>query len=269
MDSKKTKKKAPVKPVVKPYLKGRLVDGGTLKAAAAFFGSLAIMAVANLLLSAALLWDNLVIRIAVNVLMVLVIDMLFYQSGASSGAAAVNQGEILYQRRANGHNVPASEEAACFHPLKGYVTGLLGAAPFLLCGLVLAATAQRQMTGLGALPSWLQVLERREEIGGALGFYHQMVSLTVEDVLRMIVRVYIMPFVNMVGTENMDGLLTLERLSALVMLLPAIAYGLGYQQGVRVRSQVHTDIATSKRKRARKEKKRQQARASKGPEQLN
>ena len=87
--------------------------------------------------------------------------------------------------------------------------------------------------------------------------------------MRVVVRMLIMPFVNMVGATNADGLLTLERLSVLPMLLPALCYGVGYQQGVRVRTRVHTDIATGKRKRARKAKKQQRARAAKGPEQLN
>ena len=175
----------------------------------------------------------------------------------------------MLQRQEAGREVNPEDRRSCYHPLKGYIIGLLGSVPCVICCLLLAATAQRVVSGIGALPSWLSSLQRREEIGGALAFYSQTSPMQLEDMMRVVVRMCIMPFVNMVGAANADGLLTLERLSALPMLLPALFYGVGYQQGVRVRIQVHTDIATGKRKRARKAKKQQRARAAKGPEQLN
>lgn len=266
---KKSKKKAPVKPVVKPYLTGKPTDKGTVKSAAMFFGSLIIMAVANLLLSAVLMWDNAFMRIAFNILMVLAIYAIFFQSGATKGTTAVGQGEIMYQRRENGKTVHQDDEASCYHPAKGFIIGLIGSIPLIVCAVMLAVMAKRQMTGLGALPSWLTVLERREEIGGALGYYHEYASMGLVDGLRLTVRMCVMPFINMVGSSNPDGLLTAERVSPLLAILPALAYGLGYTQGVKVRSKVHTDIALNKRKAAKKERKRRQARAPKGPEQLN
>ena len=95
--------------------------------------------------------------------------------------------------------------------------------------------------------------------------------LTVEDITRLLVRLHILPYVNMVGSTNRAGLLLLERISPVIALLPALSYGLGYTQGVRMRTRVHTDIAAGKRKRAQKERRQRQARvkAAKGPEQLN
>lgn len=270
MDMKKKKKnKKPVKPVAKPFMRGAAVDRGTIRSAVMFFGSLLLVMLANLLLSAVLVWDNLALRLLFNGVLVLAIGLLFLQSGASKGTAAVNQGEIMLQRQEAGRDVNPEDRRSCYHPLKGYIIGLLGSVPCVICCLLLAATAQRVVSGIGTLPSWLSSLQRREEIGGALAFYSQTSPMQLEDMMRVVVRMCIMPFVNMVGAANADGLLTLERLSALPMLLPALFYGVGYQQGVRVRIQVHTDIATGKRKRARKAKKQQRARAAKGPEQLN
>ena len=49
-----------------------------------------------------------------------------------------------------------------------------------------------------------------------------------------------------------------------------IAYGLGYPQGVRIRTQVQADIAAGKRKARKKaNKERKQRNAQNGPEQLN
>ena len=270
METKKTKK-APVKPVKKPYLTGRILDAGCIKTAVFLVLAVLGMALANLLLTAALNWDSAALRVLCNGVVVVVIYLLFYQSGANKGAGDVNQGEILYQRRETCRTVDAKDLARCFHPLKGFATGLIGALPVVLAALVLALTAQRQMTSIGALPNWITGLERRDEVGAALSFYNQTTPLTVTDGLHVFVRMVLMPFVNMIGTRNMDGILLLERISPLMMLLPGLMYGLGYLQGVRIRTSVHTDIALGKRKRARKEKKRRQARVrqAKGPEQLN
>jgi hypothetical protein len=87
----------------------------------------------------------------------------------------------------------------------------------------------------------------------------------------MIVRVAVMPFVSLVGAENRDGMLLVERLSPLLVLLPAAAYGTGYLQGRKERTKIHTGIAQSNQKRIRREKKARKARAarSRTPEQLN
>lgn len=265
----KKKGKKPVKPVKKPFLQGKPVDGSTLGSVVKFFFSLFGLVAANLLLGTLAMWDIQWLNILFNCGLLLVIYGIYYQTGASKGTAAVNQGEILYQRQETGRPVDAKELAACFHPLKGFIIGLLGLVPALVCTVLLGVMAQRQYTGLGALPSWISSLQRQTEMAGALTMYSANTVMSMESILRVIVRLLIMPYVNMVGSGNNDGLLILERLSILPMLLPGISYGVGYLKGVSIRTKVHTDIAVGKRKRARKEKKRRQARSTKGPEQLN
>ncbi len=76
------------------------------------------------------------------------------------------------------------------------------------------------------------------------------------DYIRAFVRLVILPFVNMIGGTNKNGLVILERLSPLIMILPAAAYGTGYLSGKNIRTQVHTAISESDRKRKRIEKKK-------------
>ena len=165
----------------------------------------------------------------------------------------------------------ASEKAICFHPAKGYLTGLLGVLPILLCAILLALTTQRQTTGYGALPGWMSTYQQRSEIGDALVAYTVREGIQFTDVLRIIVRIAVMPFIGMVGGENRDGLLMVERLSPLLVLLPVLAYGTGYLQGRTERTRIHTGISESRKSRARKEKRERKARANqrKEPEQLN
>lgn len=271
MEAKKQIKKHKPKKVTRPYLTGKPVDEHSAMSMIKIFLGVLAMMFAFLFLGATMIWENLFLRVLTNAVLILGCYLLFWQTGASSGSIAVNQGEILHQRRETGRSMTDRELSMSYHPLKGFINGLVGVAPLFICALLLAVMTQRQMTSPGALPSWLTTLERRDEIGGALAIYHQEAGMSVKDVLRLIVRMSIMPYVNLVGSTNKDGLLLLERFSPLLALIPGLVYGWGYTQGVAVRSQVHTDIAAGKRKQKRKEKKARQQRQAqrKGPEQLN
>jgi len=261
--------KKPVKPVVKPYLTGNPTDERTVPGALGFFGVFLMALVMTFLVSSVMTMDNNALRIALCAVVELLVLFIFYNSAVGKGTEAVARGEILYQRQEKGLTFSESERAICFHPAKGFVTALLGSIPILLCAILLAVMARRQTTAFGTLPGWMSVYQRRSEIGDALVAYTTSAGLGLEDILRMIVRIAIMPFVSMVGAENRDGMLLLERLSPVLLLLPALAYGMGYLRGRGERTRIHTGIAESNRKRVRKEKKARKMRAARGPEQLN
>lgn len=269
MQQKKKAKK--IKPVTKPFMRGSLMDKGTVKSGVYFYFAMLLMVLANLLLGSMSSWDIPWMNILFSSILVLMIYAVFYMNGTGKGTAAVNHGEMMLQRQESGRTVEDKDRAACYHPGKGFVIGLIGTVPILLCALVLAVVAKVQYTGLGALPGWIDNLQRQPEMAAALAHYTQPVELTIEDITRLLVRLHILPYVNMVGATNREGLLLLERISPLIVCLPALSYGVGYTQGVQMRTRVHTDIAAGKRKRAQKERRQRQARvkAAKGPEQLN
>lgn len=269
MENKHKQQKKP-KIVSKPFLRGSAIDSHLGMDSLRFFGTLIIMAVIYLLLSTVLMFDSLLLRVTINLAVALAAHLLFYTSGVTKGTSAVNLGEMLYLRKDSGHAVPEKELQACYHPLKGFMQALVGSLPLFVCAVLLAITAQVQTTGLSALPSWLSGYESRAEIGNALLYYHEVVPMGVEGVTRLIVRICLMPFVTLIGSDNPQGLLLLEHLSPLVVLLPALFYGVGYTQGVAMRAKVHTSIATNDHKRAKKEKKRREAKLkTHTPEQLN
>ena len=264
-------KKADAKPIVvsKPFLTGDPVDSTVGKTALLFLGGLAACAVLYLIVCGVMTFDNLWLRILLNGAVIFVTAAVYYSSGMSQGSVAVNNGEIMYHRREAGGEVGKEELSRCYHPLKGFITGILGTLPFLIAAIILAIIAKRQYTGLGALPTWVSGVEAREELAAPLVFYHSATSLGLEGVLRVIIRMSLMPFVNIVGSSNPEGLLTLERFSPLLILIPLIAYGIGYTRGVAIRTRVHTDIARNTRKRARKNQKKRRQAQPKGPVQLN
>ena len=263
--------KQKIEKVSKPYLKGSMVDRGTPGGVLKFFAGTVIMSVLFLIIGVMMNWGQQWLNISVNLFIVLGVYLFFHQMGAGSGAEAVSQGEIMFTRQQKGRPVADWERQLCYHPLKGLIAALLGSLPLFLASLILACITERQFTMLGALPSWVGGLEGREEIGAALMYYHENTGMSFEAILRLVIRMSTMPYVNMIGAENRDGMLLLERISPLLSLLPALAYGVGYMGGVSVRTSVHTNIALGKKKAQRKQAKERRSRQQtrRGPEQLN
>lgn len=270
-----SRKEQTSEPVRKPYLTGSITDENTLKASLGFFGIMLITVFVAFIVCAAATFDSFILRLLMNTAVILVLLMIFYNKGAGRGAEAVARGEILYQRREKGLEFSEGEKKICYHPLKGYLTGLIGMVPFLVAAVILALFTTVQMTEAGVLPSWMQAYVGRSDIGDALVHYTQPEGMGFLDYVRTIVRICILPFVNIVNFNNRNGMVLLERLSPLLLLLPAAAYGTGYLRGKKVRTQIHTMIKTNEQKRIRREEKRRKKNArnntsrSREPEQLN
>ena len=272
----KTRKKSSrgVAPVRKPFLRGTPLDATTTKSILLVFIATLGMAFGLMLFGGMMMWETMFFRYLINGLLLVAVYAIFFYTGASRGTLAVSQGEILFRRKEQNLPVNDKEQSICYHPMKGWLIGLLGCLPMVLCGILLAVIAQPQMTSYGAMPSWTNSLLKTEEIGSALSYYQKSEPLGLEQILRLIVRMNLMPYVNIIGAENSSALLLLERLSAFLLIVPGVFYGIGYMQGERMRSRVHTDIAISKKKRARKaqkqqKKKRQMQGQMKEPERLN
>lgn len=260
-------KKKP-KIVTKPILTGRAVDKMTFKRSLRVAGSVLISVFLYLVFGSMLMFENLFLRLLSNSALVLVSAGILYMSGASHGESDAAFGEIMFQRQTEGKNVPENEKARCFMPLKGVCTALFGALPFVALALVIALTAELATYTLGALPDWLSTYRRQAEIGDALRYYESTASFGVLDILRVAVRMTILPYVSMVGGGNAQAVLMVERLSPVLELIVPAGYALGYLRGKELRARVHTSIAQSKRKKKNKEKKERQRRQEKGPEQL-
>ena len=232
---------------------------------------LAVMALLYLLLGSMMAWGNALLRWFFNLELIAAALLIFYLSGMTRGAGDVNQGEMMYDREQAGRTVSDQERAACYHPAKGIVIALLGSLPFLIATVVFALLAQKQYTSIGVLPSWVSALETREEISAPLAFYAVVPPLTAEQLLRILIRVITLPWVNLLAPYGADVLLTFERLTPLVLLLPALCYGFGYFRGTEVRDEVHTSIAANTRQRQRRDQRRRRQRQAqpKGPQQLN
>jgi len=267
------KAKKPVTPVTKPFLTGTAVDGNTFKNALKLLGAVTLIAFMSFLVTSMTAFDSVILRAIVNIAIIMLTMYIYFNSGTRLGTEDVARGEILYHREELNLPISESERRLCFHPAKGFIIGGLAVIPLVLLALGLALTAQSVKTGAGVLPSWMENYLRRAEVGNALLSYTQAEPMSVSDILRIVVRIFIMPWVSMVTAANRSGMLTLERLSPLVMLLPSVAYGAGYLTGKSMRARVHTEIAENAKRRKKKEIKARKARAAafklKEPEKLN
>lgn len=265
--------KKKVQPVTKPYLTGGVFDETTVKKALGFFGMLLIFALMAFLVSGMVVFGSRVFTIIFNTAVILILLFIAYNRGASLGTEAVARGEILYQRKEKGGEMTENERKLSFHPAKGFVIGLLGTLPFLILTAVFAIITRKQFSTIGVLPGFAANLAQRSEIGDALVTYTVPEPLGAADILRPIVRGILMPVFRMADTENKGLMLTLERLSPLMILLPGIAHGFGYLTGRGERTRVHTRIAESRKMRKRRENKERRERRENGsnrtPEKLN
>lgn len=268
------KKNNKVQRVTKPFMRGKMIDRTLPGGAVKFFAFTVVMIFVYFMSMIVSSLDSTLLNIVINVAIMGTTWLIFWQSGLTTGADAVNQGEIMLSRQEKGRPVAAWEAEQCYHPLKGFIIALVGSIPLLICAVILACVAERQMTTLGVLPTWVSAFETRPEIGDALSYYHQEASFTLEAAMRIVVHIAVMPILSIVGADNWDAVLVLERVSPLLCLIPAVVYGIGYAMGTMERAAVHTNVALGKqnlrKKQARERRQRQrQNQARRGPEQLN
>ena len=274
MNGNKTKKKN-VQSVRKPFLTGNAVDENTLKSSLLFFGGLIIVFFVGFLLCAMTNSSGSIMRLIINPAVIILIVTVFFNRGSSHGAEAVARGEILWQKQEKGQSFSESEKKVCYHPMKAFVIGIAGTIPFIVIAVILALNTRVQTTTAGTLPSWMQAYMRRDEVAAPLVSYLEPGAIGLTDILRIIVRFAVMPFVSLVGADNYQAVYWVEMLSPLILLIPACSYGIGYLSGPALRARVHTAISESNRKRIRREKKERRRRAGfisakpKEPEKLN
>jgi len=214
-------------------------------------------------------FDSVAVRLVLALALVLGAAASLYTMGVQNGTGDAAFAEIMYQRYAEGKEIPPAERERCYHPQKGFFAALLGAAPFILVAAVFAFITGPSYYTLSPLPGWVQNLWRVNEFGDALGYYQARAGFGAMDIYRIITRAMVMPFVNVAMPLGESAVLWVERLSPLFVCVAPFGFGLGYTKGLAARSQIHAAIEIGerkKRRKARREKKRRME--SKTPERL-
>ena len=245
------------KPVLihKPYQKGRCISALAARRGLKVLVYQIALVFIFLFIGQMLLVESAPLRAVLNLLVVLGFFMLMVNEGSKTGLDDVTYAEIALNRTGNGSTLDDKDLARCYHPLKGVFTVLSGMLPLIIVALVFSVIASEQVYTLGGLPSWVQGYERRADVGLALSYYHETSGIGLESILRIVIRLLLFPYVNMVGTEAAGPLLAVERLSPLLILIIPMGYAVGYLRGPSLRAQVHGAISTDAKRRMRREKK--------------
>ncbi|NLC32660.1 MAG: hypothetical protein GX781_05130 [Clostridiales bacterium] len=257
MQNKPSKSKKQTISIKKPYLKGLWHSAFATKRGFRILGYQVILVFIFLFIGQILMVKSDLLRIFLNLSVILSFCSLMYADGSRSGLDDVSYAEIALNRKQEGKQLTPSELARCYHPGKGFYSVMVGMLPFFILAVVFAVMTKEQFYSLGGLPSWVQTFERRADIGLALSYYHESQSLGFVGILRIIIRLLLFPYINMVGTESSAALLLLERLSPLLIMIIPTSYALGYLKGPSLRARVHGSISVDAKRRKRREKKAQ------------
>ena len=260
---KNAKKKNAAEPVYKPYLTGRAFSSVAARRGVRILGLMLLFAFVGVIASGVFSFNNAVLRLFFNGVVLAFCAGVMYTEGSRQGENDVAFAEIALGRQNEGKAVADTDKDICYHRLKGFVTALIGAAPFVLIALLYAFMAVKQQYTLGALPSWVSAYETQDEISQALAYYHESAALTLPDILRVAVRLFLFPYMNMLGNGNYDKLYLLDKLSPLLTLIVPLFYGIGYLRGPHLRALVHGNIRLARRKQNRTQRKAREARAQK------
>ena len=261
------KKGKPVEIVRKPIIEGSWHGKDAwklaLKRGLGFLGVTLVYLIAGTFFT----FDSVWLRILASAIVIVGLAYYQYGAGAVKGEKDASYGENIYARRENGHEVDADRS---FHKLKGFFAVLVGCAPFVIFTLIFALLTKPVTYRLSPLPAWTESMMNQTEFGTALAYYTNQQVMSTLDILRVVDRAMLLPFVNISMLWGAEATLWAERLSPLLILLVPIWYGIGYTQGLNLRARINTGIRMGDEKKKRRERKarRQRQRSNKSSERL-
>lgn len=265
---KRSNSRKPAKLLVyKPYLKGLPVSALAARRGLRPFSYLLISAVLYFFLGQLLSVEYAWFRLIINLVVIFAFAFLMYSDGVGAGEGDVAFAEIALSRPKEGKAILKADLARCYHPSKGFFTVIIGSLPIILLCLVYAFMAKEDTYTLGVLPSWVSSFENKPDVGPALAYYHDRAGFQLADLLRLLTRLMIFPYINLIGADNSAAVVWIERLSPILVYLIPMAYGVGYLQGPRYRARIHGGIKSNQQRAQRKQKHRKEA-ARQKPKQL-
>ena len=261
----------------KQRIRGKILGRPLLAIAGRTVGTIVLVAVLGLLLQTFATIGNLFVRAVIACAVIVACFWMQLVSGGEQGERDVTFGSMLQKRMADGYVPTAEERAKCYAPLRALLGALLGALPFVLCALVVAAVAQPYTYALQDMPSWMSAYAYRADVYAPLNYYSELGGATLPDYLRIVVRacnmIYLLPF----GNSVMYYAFQIDRLGPVLLLILPLGYALGYLRGHALhvnRLAYNAQAKAATLKKIKRKKKREQAarrqreKERKGPEQL-
>lgn len=168
------------------------------------------------------------IRAAIGSVTGFAIALLMYFEGVNSGVMDINASRTCAQAAKDGRQLSEKEDAACYHPIKALCAALMVFGLPLVLAVIVALNAKEYTYVIQTLPTWLtSTYGARSDVMGPLAAYSQQGGMMIIDWMRMLVRLFELPLINLFeDPQKMTALI--DRLSPLMLSVLPLAYMLGY-----------------------------------------
>jgi len=171
------------------------------------------------------------LRIVLALVIIAGMLLFLFSEGLSRGAEDAQASRNYVNLAAKGVKLEDRDDAMCYHPLKALCAVLAVFIVPLALSVWIAVTAREYTYVLQDLPAWLtDSYGMREDIMGPLGAYTAQQGMTAYDWLRMIVRLFVMNYINLFS-DPLKMSFVIDRLSPLFILSYPLAYMAGYLRG--------------------------------------
>ena len=158
--------------------------------------------------------------------------LFLFSEGLNGGAEDAAASRNYVSLTAKGIKLTDKDDAMCYHPLKAFCAVMAVFIVPLLLSVYIAMTAQVYTYTLQDLPTWLtDSYGMRADVMGPLGAYEAVTpGMTINDWIRLIVRLFVMNYINLFGDPVTMGHV-IDWLSPLMILSYPLMYMIGYLCG--------------------------------------
>lgn len=171
------------------------------------------------------------LRIVLALVIIAGMLLFLFSEGLNRGAEDAAASRNYASLSAKGVKLEAKDDAMCYHPLKALCAVMAVFIVPLALSVAVAVMAKEYTYVLQDLPTWLtDSYSVREDVMGPLGAYTVQQGMAAMDWLRMIVRLFVMNYINLFG-DPLKMSFVIDRLSPLFILSYPLAYMIGYLRG--------------------------------------
>jgi len=215
----------------------------------------------GLMLIPAVLEANDILRMILSLALIVLGALFSFSQAATVGEQHCAAGERLDKSvKVRGYQPTLQENAQRYGVKKALLGAVLGGAILFVLSAILAITTRPYAYTLQSYPSWLSTYSALPELGEALSYMESAPAAMAEaDVVRVIVRFMLFPFVGVVGDMSNAVSLLFDRLTPVMSLLFPLSFFLGYLQGPSRRAAENAAVEAAKnqpRRRLKKEAKK-------------
>ena len=189
---------------------------------------LAAVTVMGLMFSALQAVGSVALRAVISLAILSGVLLMLYSEGLTRGVADADASHAADKLEKLGRPLSRREEAACYQPMKALCACLIVFGVPLVLGAYLAATAEPYTYALQDLPSWLTgTYGAREDVMAPLAAYAQTASVSARDIIRLIVRLTVLIYINLFPDPQTMAQLV-DQLTPLMVLSYPVACMIGY-----------------------------------------